>query len=147
MVAISIKTMDGKRVPVLGGRPVAEIVRACHDTTIDLGLAALAIPGLDRGTLEPVLIYCGEQRATTVNMALAWLMLREEWDTGRVFQELVAQLDPLVAVEKSPLPRDPATLGDPRLEPIQGRAVGRSSGCLRIRAETGERDGTPKKGV
>ena len=60
---------------------------------------ALVRHGLLRAVSE---IYCGEQRATTVNMALAWLMLREEWDTGRVFQELVAQLDPLVAVEKSP---------------------------------------------
>lgn len=60
---------------------------------------ALVRHGLLRAVSE---IYCGEQRTTTVNMALAWLMLREEWDVGRVFQELVARLDPLVAVEKSP---------------------------------------------
>ena len=55
--------------------------------------------GLLRAVAE---IYCGEQSATTVNMALAWASRREEWETGRVFQEIVAKLHPLVAVEKSP---------------------------------------------
>ena len=45
-----------------GGRPVAEVVHACHEKAIDDGLAALALPGLDRTTLEPVLIYCAELR-------------------------------------------------------------------------------------
>ena len=42
-------------------RAVAEIVHACHERTIDVGLAELAIPGLDR-ELEPVLTYCAELR-------------------------------------------------------------------------------------
>jgi tRNA/rRNA methyltransferase len=41
---------------------VAAVVHACHETTIDRGLAALAVPGLDRATLEPVLTYCAEMR-------------------------------------------------------------------------------------
>ena len=62
---IEIKTStDGHPVPVLapGGLPVAEIVHACHEKTIDAGLEALAITGLDRETLEPVLTYCAELR-------------------------------------------------------------------------------------
>jgi len=55
--------------------------------------------GLLRAVSE---IYCGEQRSTTVNMALTWLAQREEWNTADVFHELVAKIDPLVAVEKSP---------------------------------------------
>jgi len=55
--------------------------------------------GLLRAVAE---IYGGEQRTTTVNMALAWASAREDWDTGLVFQEIVDTLDPLVAVEKSP---------------------------------------------
>ncbi len=47
-------------------------------------------------------IYGGEQRTTTITMARAWASKREEWDTGRVFQEIVAKIHPLVAVEKSP---------------------------------------------
>lgn len=42
------------------GRPVANIVHACHERTIDVALAELAIPGLDRGTLEPLLTYCAQ---------------------------------------------------------------------------------------
>ena len=49
--------------------PVGAVVHACHAGTIDQGLAALALPGLTRETLEPVLQYCAklaciEDRAT-----------------------------------------------------------------------------------
>ena len=39
-------------------RPVAEVVRVLHERTIDVGLAELAIPGLDRDTAEHLLAYC-----------------------------------------------------------------------------------------
>lgn len=55
--------------------------------------------GLLRAVAE---IYCGEQRPSTINAAVAWCSRREMWDTGRVFQEIVDRLHPLVAVEKSP---------------------------------------------
>jgi tRNA/rRNA methyltransferase len=53
---------DGQ--PTLAGSElsVAAVVRACHDKTVDVGLAELAIPGLDRASLEPVLTYCAERR-------------------------------------------------------------------------------------
>ncbi len=60
---------------------------------------AMARHGLMRAVAE---IYCGEQSVATVNMARAWASVREDWETGRVFRELVDKLDPLVAVEKSP---------------------------------------------
>ena len=60
---------------------------------------AMARHGLLRAVAE---IYGGEQTSATINMAIAWASVRETWDTGRVFQEIVARLDPLVAVEKSP---------------------------------------------
>ncbi|MBS0234588.1 MAG: RNA methyltransferase [Proteobacteria bacterium] len=46
--------------PVLGPRDtrVSQVVHACHSASIDQGLEALAIPGLTRETLEPVLQYC-----------------------------------------------------------------------------------------
>ena len=52
------------RAPTLAGTgvEVARAVHACHQRTIDQGLAELAIPGLDRETLEPVLTYCAELR-------------------------------------------------------------------------------------
>lgn len=42
------------------GRPVAAIVHACHERTIDVTLAELGISGLDRTSLEPILTYCAE---------------------------------------------------------------------------------------
>ena len=60
---------------------------------------AMARHGLLRAVAE---IFGGEQTAATVDMARAWASAREDWDTGRVFQDIVAAIDPLVAVEKSP---------------------------------------------
>src|SRR5665213_305442 len=60
---------------------------------------AMARHGLMRALAE---IYCGEQTTSTINMARAWSGAREHWTTGRVFQEIVAKIHPLVAVEKSP---------------------------------------------
>jgi tRNA/rRNA methyltransferase len=59
----TIVTAEGA-VPVVGQPPLplAAIVHACHEKAIDTGLAALAIPGLDRETLEPILTYCAELR-------------------------------------------------------------------------------------
>ncbi len=57
---IETQIIDGQGIPVVGGTatPVGAIVHACHSATIDQGLAALAVPGLSRETLEPVLQYC-----------------------------------------------------------------------------------------
>jgi Sulfotransferase family len=55
--------------------------------------------GLIRALAE---IYCGEQSSATSNMALRWCCAREHLTTAEVFQEIVAKLHPLVAVEKSP---------------------------------------------
>lgn len=60
---------------------------------------AMARHGLLRAVAE---IFGGEQSSATINMAIAWASARETWSTGRVFQEIVARIDPLVAVEKSP---------------------------------------------
>jgi hypothetical protein len=60
---------------------------------------AMARHGLMRALAE---IYCGEQTTATINMARAWSGAREHWSTGQVFQEIVAKIHPLVAVEKSP---------------------------------------------
>jgi tRNA/rRNA methyltransferase len=51
-------------VPVVDGTGVSvgDIVRACHSGTIDDGLTTLAVPGLDRDSLEAVLVYCAELR-------------------------------------------------------------------------------------
>ena len=61
---IEIGSDGTDRVPMAQGTsvPVAAVVHACHERTIDIGLAELAIPGLDRDTLGPLLTYCAELR-------------------------------------------------------------------------------------
>lgn len=61
---VEIVERGRQRQPELpgAGLPVARVVHACHERTIDDGLAALAVPGLTRETLEPVLTYCAELR-------------------------------------------------------------------------------------
>jgi tRNA/rRNA methyltransferase len=71
--AIEIATdAQDRRVPRLGGSEVAvaEVVYACHELTIDQGLARVAIAGLDRTTLEPILTYCAEERCIALTIAL-----------------------------------------------------------------------------
>lgn len=48
------------KAPIVGttGLAVAAIVHACHERTIDVALPDLAIDGLDRETLDPLLNYC-----------------------------------------------------------------------------------------
>jgi len=46
----------------LGATPVSDVVRVCHDRTIDVGLSEMAIDGLDKAVLEDVLTYCAEER-------------------------------------------------------------------------------------
>ncbi|MBN9248399.1 MAG: RNA methyltransferase [Hyphomicrobium sp.] len=66
--------------PVTGPEdtPVAAIVHACHSASIDQGLAALAIPGLDRVTLEPVLQYCASLKCVEDNVTCRGCKRRTE---------------------------------------------------------------------
>lgn len=59
---IEIADIEGFRTPHLpaGGLAVSAVVHACHNATIDQGLAELGVPGLDRTSLEPILTYCAE---------------------------------------------------------------------------------------
>ncbi len=69
-------------MPVLApaGRPIAEIVATVHEQTIDQGLATLAIEGLDRTTLEPVLVYCAELKCEGDNATCPGCKRRTEVD-------------------------------------------------------------------
>ena len=78
-MAILIETGAGG-VPTLGpsGPSVGAIVHACHVGTIDQGLAQLAIPGLTRENLEPVLQYCAEVRCAADNVTCPGCKRRTE---------------------------------------------------------------------
>ena len=64
--------------PRLAGKSIGAIVHACHVATIDQGLDALALPGLTRGTLEPVLQYCAEVRCAADNVSCPGCKRRTE---------------------------------------------------------------------
>ncbi len=65
---------------VLSGLPVGRIAHACHDRTIDVALVELAVPGLDRDRLEPVLTYCAELRCEADNATCPQCKRRTEVD-------------------------------------------------------------------
>ncbi len=70
-------------------RPIAEIVAAVHERSIDQGLADLAVDGLDRDTLEPVLVYCAEIKCEADGATCPGCKRRTEVDG-------IASLDALV---------------------------------------------------
>lgn len=61
---IDIATLAGARVPCVAGHglPIAQLVHACHERTIDEGLRDLNAGDLDRSALDRILTYCAELR-------------------------------------------------------------------------------------
>jgi tRNA/rRNA methyltransferase len=66
--------------PLVAGTDVSvgAVIHACHSATIDQGLAALAIDGLTRDTLDPVLQYCAELRCVADNASCQGCKRRTE---------------------------------------------------------------------
>jgi tRNA/rRNA methyltransferase len=61
---IEIVAAESERIPRVArlGMPVAELVHACHEKTIDDGLTALGVSDFDRTALGRVLTYCASLR-------------------------------------------------------------------------------------
>lgn len=60
-------------------------------------------PVMRHGLLRTVAqLYAGEQTIDGVALAYRWIRVRAQQRTSDVFQELLAKIDPLIAVEKSP---------------------------------------------
>jgi len=55
-----IHIVDAEPRVTPAGPAVARVVHACHERTIDVALVELAVGGLTRETLEPILTYCAE---------------------------------------------------------------------------------------
>lgn len=79
-IEIRHEAAGGMEVPCIAGTEttVGAVVHACHVATIDKGLADLAIPGLSRETLEPVLQYCAEVRCAADNVSCPGCKRRTE---------------------------------------------------------------------
>ena len=85
-----IAVEDGQPIVVGSALPVAAVVHACHEKTIDAGLAGLAVPGLDRAALEPILTYCAERRCEADNATCPGCRLRMEKLGIRTLDDFVA---------------------------------------------------------
>ncbi|MBK8183498.1 MAG: sulfotransferase [Candidatus Competibacteraceae bacterium] len=72
-------------------------------TDSDGGRKSTFWPVMRHGLLRTVAqLYAGEQTIDSVAMAYRWIRVRARRTTHEVFQELLAKIDPLIAIEKSP---------------------------------------------
>ncbi len=78
------------RVPALDAT-VAEVVHKAHEHTIAVALEHWQARGLDKGNLEPILVYCAEQRCQATQVTCAGCRLRTEAQGVKTFDDLVAQ--------------------------------------------------------
>jgi tRNA/rRNA methyltransferase len=95
-IDLSIDAAGG--VPLLRSArvPVAEVVRVCHERTIDVGLAELAIPGLDQSMLEPLLTYCAELRCEIDGATCPGCKRRTEAEGIRSLDDFIARHEEII---------------------------------------------------
>ena len=82
------------------GISIAAVVRACHDKTVGPGLIELAIPGLDRSTIEPVLTYCAERRCEADDATCVGCRLRTQKLGIQSLDEFVARYAEMLIAER-----------------------------------------------
>ncbi len=88
---IGVAVSDGEPRVAGTGLSVAAVVHACHEKTIDVGLAELAVLGLDRTTLEPILTYCAERRCEADHATCPGCRLQVEKLGVKTFDDFVAR--------------------------------------------------------
>ena len=95
---IVIADGPGGREPRLHGAhlTIGDIVHACHERSLDEGLAKLAIAGLDRTTLEPVLTYCAELRCEADSATCPGCKRRAEAQGIHTLDDFIAQQGEIV---------------------------------------------------
>ena len=89
MKSSSVIVEEGSPIVAGTALPVAAVVHACHEKTIDVGLADLAVPGLDRATLEPILTYCAERRCEADDATCPGCRLKMERLGIKTFDDFV----------------------------------------------------------
>ena len=96
---MQIETIEGE--PRFRDVPLSVIVHACHEKTVDAGLAALALPGLDRETLEPVLTYCAELRCEADAVTCPGCKRRTEAQGITTLDDFIAQHEEIIVGDGS----------------------------------------------
>jgi len=81
------------RTPIVGGIgvPVSAIVHEAHERTLAAALARWGGAGLTQATLEPILVYCAEQRCARDGATCPGCRLRTDKLGLRSFDDFVAQ--------------------------------------------------------
>jgi tRNA/rRNA methyltransferase len=96
---MQIETIEGE--PRFANVPLSVIVHACHEKTVDAGLAALALTGLDRETLEPVLTYCAELRCEADALTCPGCKRRTEAQGITTLDDFIAQHEEIIVGDGS----------------------------------------------
>ena len=73
------------------GIAVSQVVHACHERTIDVGLSELAVQGLTRATLEAPLTYCAELRCEADSVTCPGCKRRTEAQGIRTLDDFIAR--------------------------------------------------------
>lgn len=102
-MSILVCEHDGYQVPMLpdGDICVGDVVRACHDHTIDEGLSQARSCGLDRDSLDAVLVYCAERRCETDKATCPGCRRRAKLDQINTLDDFVARHREIVVGECS----------------------------------------------
>lgn len=89
---VEIAVEAGQRVPVVAshGLAVARLVHACHEKTIDDGLAVVGASDIDRAALDPILTYCAELRCEADNATCPGCKRRTEAEGIHSLDDFIA---------------------------------------------------------
>jgi tRNA/rRNA methyltransferase len=98
---IVVEGTDGGACPVVPalGAPVAAIVHEAHERTIAVALERWAPNGLDKGNLEPILVYCAEQRCQAAAATCPGCRLRTDQQGLKSLDDVVGQYAEVVATD------------------------------------------------
>jgi tRNA/rRNA methyltransferase len=93
LLNVIVESASGGRQPVVAGAgvPVAAIVDAAHEQGVTAALARWSAAGLDNAALEPILVYCAEQRCKADNATCPGCRLRTESLGLKSFDDFVGQ--------------------------------------------------------
>ena len=110
-------------VPVVGtdGPPVSAVVHACHNKSIDDGLAELGLPGLTRETLDGVLTYCAEVRCEAGGATCPGCKKRTEAEGIHSLDDFIARHKEIIVGDGAVrlLGQGEATLATPALAALE----------------------------
>lgn len=98
---IVVKCVEGFETPVVQplGAAVSDIVHEAHERTIAVALERWSGQGLDKGTLEPILVYCAEQRCQAASATCPGCRLRTDRQGLKSLDDVVAQYADVVATD------------------------------------------------